>query len=50
MAYSPRYIDTPNGRIWIRYLRPFRQVVPVQFCFLYTSGISHDCDEWGCWS
>ena len=54
MAQSPRSITRtlPNGEtvtIHIRYVRPFTQTVPVQFCFLFTAGISHSCDEWGCW-
>lgn len=49
MAHSPRYIDTDLGRIRITYVRPFTAVVPVRFCFLTKTGISHSCDEWGCW-
>jgi hypothetical protein len=53
MAYSPRHMDvlTESGvvRVSIRYVRPFRQVVPVEFCWLFKAGIEHACDEFGCW-
>ena len=55
MAQSPRRIDVTltDGtvvRVHIRYVRPFRQFVPIEYCWADRAGIEHDCDELGCWS
>lgn len=54
VAYTPPYIDVtmPDGstvRVPVRVVRPFRQLVPVEFCWLYRAGIEHSCDEMRCW-
>lgn len=49
MAQSPKYIDTPFGRVHVTYVRLFVTRVPVRFCFLHQASIEHSCDEFGCW-
>lgn len=53
MAAAPRHIDvlTPVGvtRVPVTYTHRFRQIVRVRFCWLYEAGITHNCEEMGCW-